>query len=746
MQGTPPGNLNRSTEASTTWSPAQLVRLESEWRRLRREFAFHPAVRVTPTAGDPPTEYRVDYTLRTLVMDAAGNLAYVDACAVQVTLPPQFPHVGPLVRAVGNLFHPNIGPDGIRITPAWNPAAGSLVDLIARCGQLLAYQIYDPTAVVNEDAMAWVQHYPKLIPIDGNAVTTPDSAAEALGRIVDAGPGTLDQIHAQLTEMSLGILEAGPGTDRTEVRAFGGRTSLALTVFVDPDVPEQLRARAAELATWAQSMTPSRAIWDDLRSLCAHARTATAGASVVREMLDKVNQALREAEGLVTTEPSTDPLETIARLPEVSALDPAAILLRAAARDLEQRTSALRVALDGLSGAPLAPIGTPGTLLHERTTADVARASAEAASAREAGSSALADADAVLARARLEQAALDGLVAWAGFTDLVRRGNELAQRLVDRGAAGIQAFTVKTTGRRFGPYQYEERIDLGSTFIAVRRIGAGPVEVYDVRSMALLAKGPGNVVVKFPDAEGKFHDAEIRPTEHTDELRVQLEYLIKSTREQAALLGKTEGADAPSWAGRFAAALSRFEATHAATDVYQRASHRWTALLADLDELAQFKERLATCNLLDRHAEFVPAVIAIRAKAKTVIDEANARLAFIASRSTRDAETGVVIVAPQFAQENVERLQQRENAENDILKVRKLLVLVSNELKARLAHVRLRGRGGLPQLRLLNLANQSHAGLLQRISDDHVRARAMELESMLGPGGAAAPLPATARA
>lgn len=735
MSGTPPPPLPRTTSAPPVpaWSPAQLVRLESEWQRLRRDFAFHPVVRVTPLAGDPPSEYRVDYALQTLALDDAGQLAYVDACAVTIALPPQFPHVGPVVRPVGTIFHPNVGPDAIVITPPWNPAAGSLVDLITRCGQLLAHQIYDPTAVLNSDAMAWVSHYPNLVPTDPNAVTTPDAGGPPLERIVRAAPGALEQVRAQLTEMSLGVLEAGPGTDRTEVRSFGRRTSQTLDALTSPDVPEQLRHRAAELTAWAQSMTPGRSIWDDLRSLCAYARTASKGAGVVRESLAKLNDAVRAFEGMVQLEPvADDPLATLSRLPPVADLDPAAIRLRNAAREAEQRTAALRVALEGLYGAPLQPIGTPGSLLHERTSADVARATSESAAARQAASAAIDDADPLLARVRLEQSALDGLVAWAGFTDLVRRGNEMTQRLLELGASGIQAYHVKAGSKQFGPYQFEAKVDLVTALLVVRRIGAGPVEVYDARSMMPLGKAPGAVVVRVPDAEGKPHEVEVRATEHTDELRVQLEYLIKTTREQIARLGKPDGSDAPSWAGRFVATLANFEATHAASEHYRRASHRWAALLADLDELAQYKERLATCSLLDRHAEFVPAVLALRAKAQASLAEANERLAFIASRSTRDLETGVVIVAPEFAAENIERLKQRDKAERDLAKVRKLLGLVAAELHPRLAHERLRGRGGLPKLRMLNVANESYTGMIERISDDHVRIRVSELESLLG--------------
>jgi hypothetical protein len=156
------------------------------------------------------------------------------------------------------------------------------------------------------------------------------------------------------------------------------------------------------------------------------------------------------------------------------------------------------------------------------------------------------------------------------------------------------------------------------------------------------------------------------------------------------------------------------------------------ALLGDLDELACFKERLATHHLLARHAEFVPALLSARAKAEAALDEANERLAFIGSRSTTDVATDVVVIPAQFAAENVERLTQRAKAERDLAKVRKLLSRVTAELQVRLADERLRGRAGLPKLRLLKMPPDVYAGLEDAISDARIESRVAELERMLG--------------
>src|SRR5213075_2552757 len=66
------------------WADDQLLRLENEWRRLQRNFAYHPHVRIIPLHGDPPDQYQVEYRLRTLIMPEGGTLEYAPSAAVHM--------------------------------------------------------------------------------------------------------------------------------------------------------------------------------------------------------------------------------------------------------------------------------------------------------------------------------------------------------------------------------------------------------------------------------------------------------------------------------------------------------------------------------------------------------------------------------------------------------------------------------------------------------------------------------------
>src|SRR5256885_15017923 len=114
-----PSDGGGSGGGSPGWTDEELMRLENEWRRLQRNFAYHPHVRIIPLHGDPPDQYQVEYRLRTLVMPEGGALEYTASAAIHIWLPPGFPHEPPLVRPISAVFHPNVAPDGIKIDYVW---------------------------------------------------------------------------------------------------------------------------------------------------------------------------------------------------------------------------------------------------------------------------------------------------------------------------------------------------------------------------------------------------------------------------------------------------------------------------------------------------------------------------------------------------------------------------------------------------------------------------------------------------
>src|SRR5881394_4659592 len=129
-------------EFGAGWAQDQLVRLENEWRRLQRDFAYHPHVRIIPLHGDPPDQYQVEYRLRTLIMPEGGTLEYAPSAAVHIWLPPNFPHEPPLVRPISAIFHPNVAPEGVMIDHVWVSPVATLAQVVSGVGEMLALQQY----------------------------------------------------------------------------------------------------------------------------------------------------------------------------------------------------------------------------------------------------------------------------------------------------------------------------------------------------------------------------------------------------------------------------------------------------------------------------------------------------------------------------------------------------------------------------------------------------------------------------
>src|SRR5688572_14033821 len=260
------------------------------------------------------------------------------------------------------------------------------------------------------------------------------------------------------------------------------------------------------------------------------------------------------------------------------------------------------------------------------------------------------------------------MTAWSAYADLMRRGRDLVKGLHDLGPAGIQAYFIQNAAGKFGPYQFEERVNLGGTVFFARRIGAAAVEVFDSRTNALMGRGEGprGVVVRVAGEGDQSYDTAVRTTEHTDELRVKLDYLLTQAREQVGRLGSAAGSDAPSWAGRFLAVLTRPESIQAVTDYHRRSRQVWKALVLDLVALGKLKERLATYHLLERLAEFVPQLMGEQAAANAALRQSTERLADIANRSQRDIEDDRLIVPAKFIREFQAMTRQREQATHDI--------------------------------------------------------------------------------
>jgi ubiquitin-protein ligase len=748
--------------AARTWSSAQLIRLESEWRRLQRAFAFHPRVELIPLAGDPPGEYQVQYTLTTLVVDAAGRLVYAAAMPVHLWLPPHFPHDAPVVRPMGAAFHPNVSMEWVHLSPPWGPD-GSLVQVVTHVGELLAFRTYDPGTALNPVAMAWVHANRALLPTDPGDFS-PEAGGEPLARVARHGAAAIEEQRRKVEAACDRLVSRDPPGD-AEVRQFSWRVQLALSLFDAPDVPESLRAAAAEVEETVLSMRGPASVWAQVARQVETAESVGAAVAAVAAADEALVKALGEFDsfGAKFGQASScgagpgpggeaGARKTLPGLPALAEIQPLALALRRVVREGEQAAAELRARLARLAPPPRTVGLLPGRMLTRRLEREAARASAAAEPARASGA-VLASAEPSLSRARRESLSADRLAAWAEYADLARRGDQLVGALAGSDPARVHAFFASGPSGESGPFEYELPLDLGGRPIVVSNPRGVSLRVVDAESEETLACGDGAVTLAprpgpatRPDpptgagagSGGISHTVTLHPGQRTDELRVQLEYILTQTRDALArLLPDAEAADADewpadSWAGRLAAAMDDAQNYRPIRDAHRRSSVRWKALLSELAMLGRFKQRLATHHLLARLAEFVPRVQARAQKAREGLIRIEARLAEIAARSGRDFETDQPLIPQHLAGEYAGLVAERDRSRHEIAWAAAARHAAADRVRARLQKPKHFGSADLPVLRLLAPLPAALAGMAPRITDAAIFAQVSRLEELLG--------------
>lgn len=718
---------------ASAWTPAQQMRLDAEWRNLRRAFAYHPFVEIVPLAGDPPAEFQVNYKVTTLVIDEQGQLVYVASCPVHLWLPPHFPHTAPLVRPMAAAFHPNATTEWIHLNPAWGPDR-NLVEVVTQVGFLLAFQSYDPNAVANPVAMSWACANPQLLPTDATADFAPAAGGGPVVRIMRFGLATLRALQERVEALCERTVTASPTPDREEIEQLWREVRLALPLFLEPDVPEHLRSAAAELGDLASSLREADSIWSQLaRQVATCNQVASAAGEVV-----KAEETLRRILSAEATAPRQH--SAALALPAPSVVQPSALALRRAVKESEQAVLALREGLDQLAAAPRIPTAAapPGTVMARRLARELSHLSAASEPARASGAS-LASLEPVLERARAESSAADRVVAWAEHAELLRRGHELIERVKSAGPANLQAYRIETTAGTTGPFDFEQRVDpaAGGANIAVWNVRAALVRVIDPDTEEVIARGDGRVALTRRADSATGGATTIIVGEHTDEVRVQLEYLLTHSRDALARLRVDDDEPPPlgrpsTWAASLAADLDQPDQQQRAVDGHRRAADVWKHMLAELPALGLFKQRLATFHLLNRLIDFAGRVRFERERLTAVVSRADSHLAEIGARSGRDMETGGLIIPVQYAAEYARYMNEREEAQHQLRRLETALDAGTERLEIRLAKPRLYGCADLPQLRVLGPAPRAYVEQQPHVSDEAVQRLVTRLEELLG--------------
>ncbi len=164
-------------------STVRLRRLQADYEKMRDYVNRHPRLQLIQAEGAPPERYQLEYRIRSL-RQTAEDLSTVKSHMVEITLPLSYPRMPPQCRMLTPIFHPNIAPHAICIGDHWSPGE-PLWSIVARIGEMIAYQSYNTKSPLNGEAARWVDQHVDELPLDPVSMMPDDPGAPAPGE----GPG-----------------------------------------------------------------------------------------------------------------------------------------------------------------------------------------------------------------------------------------------------------------------------------------------------------------------------------------------------------------------------------------------------------------------------------------------------------------------------------------------------------------------------------------------------------------------------
>lgn len=145
-------------------STLRLKRLSADHQKLREYCERHPRLKLISADGDPPETYQVEYKIKSLRRND-DRLDPIGLHVVEISLPRDYPRAPPRCRMLTPVFHPNIAPHAICVGDHWS-AGEPISSIVARIGEMLAYQSYNTKSPLNGEAARWVDENIDKLPLD----------------------------------------------------------------------------------------------------------------------------------------------------------------------------------------------------------------------------------------------------------------------------------------------------------------------------------------------------------------------------------------------------------------------------------------------------------------------------------------------------------------------------------------------------------------------------------------------------
>ena len=143
---------------------ARMRRLASDYEEIKKNFAGHKNIIVTPIGGEPPEKYHVTYFVNGIYLLPDGRIETLGRHEVEITLHADYPRYKPICKILTPIWHPNFRDGQICIGDIWG-AGESLTDIIINIGNMIQYKSWNSYSPLSADAAKWAMENKHLFPV-----------------------------------------------------------------------------------------------------------------------------------------------------------------------------------------------------------------------------------------------------------------------------------------------------------------------------------------------------------------------------------------------------------------------------------------------------------------------------------------------------------------------------------------------------------------------------------------------------
>lgn len=143
---------------------ARMRRLASDYEQVKKDFAGHKNIIVTPIGDEPPEKYHVTYFVNGIYLLPDGRIETLGRHEIEITLHADYPRYKPICKILTPIWHPNFRDGQICIGDIWG-AGESLSDIIINIGDMIQYKSWNSYSPLSADAAQWAMENKHLFPV-----------------------------------------------------------------------------------------------------------------------------------------------------------------------------------------------------------------------------------------------------------------------------------------------------------------------------------------------------------------------------------------------------------------------------------------------------------------------------------------------------------------------------------------------------------------------------------------------------